>query len=437
VKALLERETDAVRGNKSIDLNTLLLDASPGYAEQDRSALRGFPTRAELFEYDVIILGDIEPEQLPKAAAIFQDIAEFVKTRGGGLLFVAGSKSNPQQLFATALGELLPILPSNGPAVPANFLAGVSASGFRPRLTPLGQSHPLFRFAADDAENARIWASLRPLLWSATGYRKKPLAEVLAVHPDRRAEDDPSAQLPIILQQFVGAGRVIFLGFDDTWRWRFREGEERFNQFWFQAIRVLSRSRVSRLELRTDKQTAYRQGEPIRLTVRFPDDAPAPNPETPVKVQVTRGPLTLANGSVVGSSAESSVVQLAKIEGSRATYQALLTRTPIGDYRFTLVTPELETGKPQAEAKVLPAPGERDRLEMNRADLARAAGESRGRFYTLADADRLIDELPAVERIPLHQPVPPIPVWNHVALYALLLSLLAAEWLLRRQECLL
>jgi len=230
---------------------------------------------------------------------------------------------------------------------------------------------------------------------------------------------------------------VIFLGFDDTWRWRFREGEERFNQFWFQAIRVLSRSRVSRLELRTDKQTAYRQGEPIRLTVRFPDDAPAPNPETPVKVQVTRGPLTLANGSVVGSSAESSVVQLAKIEGSRATYQALLTRTPIGDYRFTLVTPELETGKPQAEAKVLPAPGERDRLEMNRADLARAAGESRGRFYTLADADRLIDELPAVERIPLHQPVPPIPVWNHVALYALLLSLLAAEWLLRRQECLL
>jgi len=437
VKALLERETDAVRGNKSIDLNTLLLDASPGYAEQDRSALRGFPTRAELFEYDVIILGDIEPEQLPKAAAIFQDIAEFVKTRGGGLLFLAGSKSNPQQLFATALGELLPILPSNGPAVPANFLAGVSASGFRPRLTPLGQSHPLFRFAADDAENARIWASLRPLLWSATGYRKKPLAEVLAVHPDRRAEDDPSAQLPIILQQFVGAGRVIFLGFDDTWRWRFREGEERFNQFWFQAIRVLSRSRVSRLELRTDKQTAYRQGEPIRLTVRFPDDAPAPNPETPVKVQVTRGPLTLANGSVVGSSAESSVVQLAKIEGSRATYQALLTRTPIGDYRFTLVTPELETGKPQAEAKVLPAPGERDRLEMNRADLARAAGESRGRFYTLADADRLIDELPAVERIPLHQPVPPIPVWNHVALYALLLSLLAAEWLLRRQECLL
>ena len=437
VKALLERETDAIRGNKSIELSTLLLDASPGYAEQDRSALRAFPTRAELYEYDVVILGDIEPGQLPKASAMFQDIVEFVKTRGGGLLFLAGTKANPHQLMTTPLGELFPILPSEGRPPVADSQVGVSADGFRPRLTPFGQAHPLFRFAADDAENARIWANLRPLSWSATGYRKKPLAEVLAVHPDRPAEDDSGARLPIVLQQFVGSGRVVFLGFDDTWRWRFRQGEERFNQFWFQAIRVLARSRVSRVELRTDKQTAYRQGEPIRLTVRFPDDASPPAAETAVKVQVARGPFTLADGTIVGDQAESTTIQLAKVQGSRATYQALLTRTPPGDYRMTLVAPDMESAKPRAEAKVLPPPGERDRLEMNRADLQRAAAESRGRFYTLADADRLIDELPSVERIPLNQPVPPIPLWNHAGLYALLLSLLAGEWLLRRREHLL
>ena len=431
VKALLERETDAVRGNKSTELKSLLLDGSPGYADQDRSALRGPPTKTELFEYDVVILGDVDPKALPKSQQFFADLAEFVKVRGGGLLFVAGEQANPHKLFATPLAELLPVLPSesapkDGPR-PTPDEAPVF-DGYRPRLSPYGMSHPLFRFSADESENARVWAGLKPLLWAAGGFVRKQSAEVLAFHPTKPAEGTATDAHPVVLQQFVGSGRVLFFAFDETWRWRFRTGEPRFDQFWYQAVRVLARSRVTRIELRTDKQTAYRRGDPIRLTLRFPDDAPAPAADAPVKVQVER---------TGGGTTESYTAQLAKVDGTRATYQTLLTRTPEGEYKFTLAEPAVSGTRPRAEARVLPPPGERDRLEMNRADLLRAASESRGKFYTLADAGKLIEDLPEAARVPLNQPVPPIPVWNHGGTFGLVVLLLASEWWLRRRERLL
>ncbi|MFO0849977.1 MAG: VWA domain-containing protein [Gemmataceae bacterium] len=427
VKALLERETDAVAGNRSLDLSTLLLDASPGYAEQDKSALRAMPTRAELFEYDAVVLGDVDPAQFPKAQQTFQDLAEFVRVRGGGLLFLAGEQSNPVKYFNTPLAALLPVGPSDTPPREDASPPPAVVTGYRPKLTPFGRAHPIFRFHPDEAENAKVWAGLRPLMWAAGPYKRKATAEVLAVHPDRPAEGHPGENHPLALQQFVGAGRVLFFGFDETWRWRMREGEERFNQFWVQAARILGRGRVSRAELRTDKQTAYRRDEPIRLTVRFPDDAPAPPADQPVTVSVER---TLPAGA---GATEPYTVRLAKVEGSRATYQTLLTRTPEGDYRFFLTGPVLPGTRPRAEAKVLPPAGERERLEMNVADLTRAAAESRGKFYTLADAEKVVEDLPEVARVPLNQPVPPISLWDQPAAFGLVLALLGCEWVLRRR----
>ena len=50
----------------------------------------------------------------------------------------------------------------------------------------------------------------------------------------------------------MGAGRTMFFGFDESWRWRYREDELRFNQFWIQTVRYLgARSKLTtRTELR-------------------------------------------------------------------------------------------------------------------------------------------------------------------------------------------
>lgn len=430
IKALLERESDAVRGNKSIDVDAYLLSADPEHPKQDRNSINRFPTSEELRKYDVVILGDVDPRKLARPDIAIDSLVKFVKEQGGGLLVMAGEHAMPHAYRDTALADVLPVICEGPPSAPAG---DTLKEPFRPRLTAAGQSHPLFRFSAEEADNNEIWNRLPSLYWYARGYRRKLSAEVLAVHPDRPVDPAPGTaareeNYPLILQQFVGSGRVLFMGFDDTWRWRFRQDEVRFNQFWLQAVQVLARGRVGRTEVRTDRKT-YRRDEAVRISVRFPDDAPPP--AGPVKVTVERHPPR--GGGAAKSEVEQQTIQLAPREGTRATFEALVTRTPEGNYSFTLSTPLPSGSPPRAEARILPPPGEMDRIQLNEQDLQRAARESRGTYYPLHRADSLPDELPSGPRVALDQPCEPISIWNHPLMLSLVLSLLTAEWLMRKK----
>jgi hypothetical protein len=425
VKALFEREA-AGGGVKAIEVDSYLLSAHPDHPKQDRTSISRFPTPEELRKYDVVILGDVDPRNLPRAESNLDSLAKYVRDHGGGLLMLAGEQSSPHNFRNTPLADVMPVVCDGPPPEPSREPI---RDGFRPRLTPAGQSHPLFRFKTEEAESAEVWNQLPPLYWSAKGYRRKLAAEVLAVHPDRPAEPQPGGARdefhPLVLQQFVGAGRVLFIGFDDTWRWRLRESEVRFNQFWLQAVRALARGRVGRIEVRTDRKV-YRRDDPVRVTVRFPDDAPAP--EGPVRVTVDRRP-----PKVGGGEPETQTVQLAPREGTRATFEALLTRTPEGDYAFTLSTPAPPGTRPKTEARILPPPGELDRIQLNEQDLQRAARESRGAYYALDKADEIPDEMPSGPRVALDQPCEPLSLWNHWGMFALVLGLLTAEWVMRKK----
>jgi uncharacterized membrane protein len=421
VKTLFERESEAVRGNKSIDLKVLLVDADPDFARQDRSAIEAFPSsRDDLFaRFDAIILGDVVPDHPQLGEKRLQWLADFVKEKGGGLLVLAGPNAMPHAYRGTPLANVLPVEPTA--AKPGGV---VRPTGYQPALTAVGRTHPAFRFAPDEQENTEIWSRFKPFLWAASGVSPKPAAEVLATQP---AAQVTSVGEPLAVQQFVGAGRVMFLGFEESWRWRFRADEPRFNQFWIQMVRYLARVRPSRAEIRLDRQTAYRRGEPIRVTVRFPEDKPPPPADAVVRVILDRTP---ANGA-----AERQSLQLAAMPGARGTYETIVTRTPDGVYRFTLAG--VEGRAPTADARMLPPPGEMDRLRMNRADMERAAQLSRGKFYTLPDALKLPDELPPLPRVTLHQPRPPYSIWNTPLIVVLGLSLLGGEWLLRKRQQLL
>jgi len=427
IKTLLERESAATRANKTVELNVILADADPDYIRQDRSAVPDLPvSREELFErYDLVILGDINPRHSKLGEKQLQWLADFVKERGGGLLFIAGSRYNPRAYRDTPLADVLPV------EIPPGDFGDAGddrefTRGFRLHLTPAGQIHPLFRFVPDETENQALWERLTPLYWTAEVTKPKPAAEVLAFKP---VEQGALTGEPLIVQQFVGAGRVMFFGFDESWRWRLREDEVRFNQFWIQAIRYLARSRLGRTDLRLDKQVPYRKGDPIRVTVRFPDDVPPPGPEVAVKV--------VAEYTPTGGDVEVQTLQLAKVEGSRATYEALLARTGEGTYKLWLASPASPGTKPNATAKVLPPAGELDRLRMNQPDLERVAVITKGRFYSLADAEKLPEELPPLPRVTLNQPRPPYLLWNHPSLFALALALICGEWLLRKRHQLL
>ena len=97
---------------------------------------------------------------------------------------------------------------------------------------------------------------------------------MLAAHPKLRAEGPGGRDEghPLIVEHFTGLGRVMFFGFDESWRWRFREDELRYNQFWIQTVRYLSRNRVSRTEIRTELPPPNQLHKGIKVLVRFPEN---------------------------------------------------------------------------------------------------------------------------------------------------------------------
>ena len=70
---------------------------------------------------------------------------------------------------------------------------------------------------------------------------------------------------------------------------------------------------------------------------------------------------------------------------------------------------------------------------MDRAALTAAAETTHGKFYTIADADRLLDELPTGRRVPIEN-LPPIPIWNRWWLLSLFLACITTEWVLRKRK---
>ena len=132
----------------------------------------------------------------------------------------------------------------------------------------------------------------------------------------------------------------------------------------------------------------------------------------------TRGPETL---------------KLLHVEGSRGTFETVLTRTPEGEYKFWLSQPTVTGARPRAECRVLAPPGEMENLRMNQAEMERAAEESKGRFYSLAEADRLLEELPAGNRVTVNVPGDPWRVWDYFILFVMALGALTTEWVMRRQ----
>ena len=221
----------------------------------------------------------------------------------------------------------------------------------------------------------------------------------------------------------------MFFGFDETWRWGFREDQLRYNQFWIQTIRYLSGSRRDRVELQLDRETPYRRGEPIKLTVRFPDDAPPPGKDATVKVLVER------RSPARGGEAVVRTVELTKIEGSRASYGAVVTQTPEGQYSFVVTDPPLPAPRPSAECKVLAPPGEMDQLRMNQTDMERAAEKTHGKFYTLADADDVLKDMPVGGRVRMKAPPSAAWTWWNAPMFFLAALLaLTVEWVLRKQK---
>jgi von Willebrand factor type A domain len=411
---------DFLGRDKTIDLSVVLLSSDPQYSEQDPNALPTFPTTTEgkegLFAYDVVILGDGDPTIL--TAAQMRNLTEFVTKKGGGLMLIAGENFNPLGYKGSPLEPLIPIQLAEA----RNPIAvGNAIDGFRPSLTSEGRGHPIFRFGDDEATSRKIWETLPELNWFVEAPRKQPLAYVLAEHPSLAGSE---GKFPLVLYQFVGSGKVMMNLMDDTWRWRFRVGDRYFGRFWIQTVRFLARSKMlgqKQAEVTTDR-LRYQRNQPIQLQVRFLNPGLAP----------AKGDVTV---TVEGKGQPARRHALQPSSGSKnVLFEGAIAGMPEGEYTVTLLPPPVLTGGlPNTKFSVDPPANEFERVQMNQTELNRAATASDGRFYTPITAETLLDDLPPPQKVPLDTD-PPIPLWNTWPLLVLFVTIITAEWVLRKRK---
>lgn len=410
LKQWLERD-------KSVTVKTLLTEADPEYAQEDRTALPYFPVvKDELWQYDVIVLGDVAPAQLGATAAEW--IETFVREKGGGLILISGSRFNPGSFARSPLEVLLPF-PLD--ATDQATFREPTAEEYRAKLTLDGQKGvPMFRLGETELASLETWNQLPGFFGLLPIRRVKPGARVLAEHPYRPAE---SGKLPVILLQQYGAGKVLYHATDELWRWRFRTGDTHFGRYWGQAVRYLSRARLlgkdRSAELLVDRQT-YLQGEPILLRVRFLDDRLIPTQDDGVQVMLE-------------SSGEGRrEITLQRLPYLPMVFEGQVSGLADGMYHAWMARPSFEVAPPVADLRVESVDRETQRREVDRADLQAAVKIAGGQVVELNEVSELAKQIPTGQLIPFEQGRR-LHLWSRFEPLLLLVGLLILEWVLRRR----
>jgi hypothetical protein len=155
--------------------------------------------------------------------------------------------------------------------------------------------------------------------------------------------------------------------------------------------------------------------------VRFPNPAQAPATGE-VVVQIERkgqGPRKLT---------------LKASPTARNIFEGALPQATEGEYEVRLLPPPvLDAPVPPATFRVDAPASELEHVQMNEPELVRAANTSHGAFYTPLTVGGLLDNLPKPEKVPLDTD-PPIPLWNTWPVLGVFLTILTAEWLLRKRK---
>jgi hypothetical protein len=396
-----------------------------------------------LAAYQCIILGDVDPAKLTLPER--QRLERYVAESGGTLIILAGKRFMPLAFpDATPAGEpdpLRKLLPIESPRILA------SQEGFALRLTRAGRETNFMKLDDQDAEdNDTLWAGYpNPWTWAITGKAKPgatPLASFFDPADERLSPTEREKRNAVFVRHNYGFGRVMLVGIDSTWRWRYKIGDEYHHRFWGQAIRWAAADKplvVGNQFVRFGTpQPIYRPKEQIEMIARLNENL------GPIKSDLLAGARILRlPDDPSGQEKPVALSPLNKRPAQPRVLEGKLRDLPAGRYAVELAIPSLadrllgpaEKGK---EAKPLravftvlpPESRETTELEMNRPLLDDLAVQSGGKVFTPEDASELVklltnQSVPYVER---HEQR----LWQWWVMLAVVVALLTLEWVGRK-----
>ncbi|MEM9415226.1 MAG: vWA domain-containing protein [Planctomycetota bacterium] len=428
---------NALLRDPSVEVSTWLQEAARVNARDEHNwqqpaspglALNRLPrTLEELDQYDCIVLYDPDPRGW---AVNFSDLlVEFVANRGGGLVYICGER-NTQDLFnqqgspAVSFLNLLPVTREPGLFPSAVQVSLTMREPWKLQITETGMRDEVFAFNGDPVTNRKILQSLPGLMWHFTVTREKPGATVLARHGHNGMTNRYGEQEVLMATHLVGPGRVLYIGFDSTYRWRFVD-EQLFDGFW---ARVIDRAGLMKqlggqhpYRISTDK-AVYEPGEEVTLTARFTDANQRDAGLSTLYAEVQTGEgqpmqLELAPGSDDNTFSTTFVVDragdfLVRVwPGDAATQRSSKPNT----HSFRAEVPDHEARNPTLDADLI----------------QRVANLTGGQAFTLDTVDGLPDAI-TIGLVDDEQ-INVQPVWNAPILIILFLLFIIAEWVIRKR----
>ncbi|MDB6076566.1 MAG: hypothetical protein JWO82_313 [Akkermansiaceae bacterium] len=226
---------DYLQRDPRLEVKCVMIDGEPGLDKiPDSPFLPGLPdTREAYFSSQVLILGDVNPDDLGEAR--MKIIADWVEA-GGGIIFLAGPNFSPNAYAGTPLEPLLPVVPDL--QIQSEQDSRRSPEPYQLRLSRLGEQSPYLQMDPDPEVNRQIWSEFPGVRWTAPILRVKPGAEVLLVDP-RPERAGRYGLLPVFAMQGYGSGTCVYFGTDETYRWRSRTGEKYYSILWGQIMQSL------------------------------------------------------------------------------------------------------------------------------------------------------------------------------------------------------
>jgi hypothetical protein len=464
--------TNALSRDPTVRLDQVLLkppllneQISDDTLQQMGNPRHSLPPEPDAFKhYDCIILGDMSPDEISLENR--RKLENFVAEEGGTLVLVAGKRAMPQAYFNSPLprGErpgppgrdegdaardafgadpLLKLLPLED----AHFVN--PANGFPFALTRFGKGTKFLQMDANLEESDRRWAELPKHYWGVAG-RAKPAANVLAYFQETSppsmqgkgqgegaSDEKQSRDNALAALQNYGLGRVLYLGVDSTWRWRYRIGDTYHHRFWSQIIRwAASDKPQTRFGTRAP---VYAQGENVEVFVRLDAETIRTLPE---QIELEARILRLdPGGKGRGDEDPAAIVRLSG-DARQQMLEKQVANLPPGNYavELSIADPHLRErllgkvptkDRTRATFTVTAADGsEKIQLAANWDLLRDLAAKSGGHFLKLEEAGDLLHLLAAqqdqVTRPTEHK------LWQAWTTLMLVLLLLTCEWVGRK-----
>jgi hypothetical protein len=415
---LLERD-------ESVNLSCWLQSADLSAVRDGNTIIDHLPdTAEELFDYDVIILMDPDEGEFDEAWCRLADT--LVSEHGGGLLFTAARARTPSFLREPSLKPLhalLPVVLDPEVDLVLNQIGHYQTSGAPVEVPSTSYGHPIIQMADDPVSTKLAWQEIGEVFWHYPVLREKPAATVLLRHGDPRMRNSYGGHV-LAAVQFVGSGRTAFVAFDGTWRWR-RHGPEVFDRFWVQFVRYLAEGRLlagTKRGMLLTQSEQFSLGEAVTVTARLFDERykPLDRDEVTAEVQVDgdRRSFTLTARRDRPGWFEGRFVP-----DRVGAHRIRVSLTEAGGAEPLDITREIRVSRPNIE--ILRPQMDRDKL------VALAEQSAGGRYFE-------VNEMAALPEVieDLHEEIPvrsrPTTLWDRWTTLAWLVTLLAAEWMVRK-----